>query len=138
MNRGSVDSFLRARGLRVTLQRVRLLDALADLHRPVSAEELHREVRAIDVVTVYRVLQRFVNEGIAREVRFKDGVVRYEFAGSPHHHHVVCTKCGLVDELQSCDAHQLEAHALTASKRFAQIDEHALEFFGTCTSCATK
>jgi Fur family ferric uptake transcriptional regulator len=78
----------------------------------------------------------FVARGLAREVRFKDGIVRYELAEKYHHHHLVCTNCGRIDELPHCDMRALERWALRGSRHFARVDEHALEFFGTCAACA--
>lgn len=122
-------------GLRATPRRVSLLGGLQKAHGPLSAEDLHREVRGLDLVTVYRNLQEFVKAGIAAEVRFKDGIVRYEIAHA-HHHHLVCTDCGLVEEIAACDMAPLEKRVLQGSRRFTRISEHALEFFGLCKKCA--
>lgn len=127
-----VFAILRTKGLRGTPKRVALMRALMKAKRPMTAEEIHIEVRA-DLVTIYRNLQNLVSAGIAHEVRFKDASVRYEFAHG-HHHHVVCTKCGVVMELAACDVSALEKNALRSSG-FATIEEHSLEFFGLCRAC---
>lgn len=127
---------LRTAGLRVTPQRLALLNALRKAHTPQTAEELHARADA-DLVTVYRNLQALVAAGIASEVRFKDSSVRYELSHG-HHHHIVCTGCGTVEELDSCDNSPLESQALRASEHFSRIEEHALEFFGTCVTCAKR
>lgn len=130
---------LRERGLKATRGRAVLLDALMASHEPISAEELHARSRAVDLVTVYRTLQSLVAARLVREVRFKDSTVRYECAEDMrHHHHLVCTRCGTVDDLPDCVLDALESAALRKSKRFASVDEHALEFFGTCVSCAKR
>lgn len=130
------QELLREKGLRATPHRVAVLRALQEAASPVPAEKLHTAITSIDLVTVYRTLQSLVVSGLAREVRFKDSSVRYEFAGGEHHHHLVCTTCGMIDELPECDFSALEADVLAKSASFASVDEHALEFFGTCTSCA--
>ncbi len=127
---------LRGKGLRATNARIALLKALRAAGRPMSAEELHAKVPTIDLVTVYRILQQFVPVGLARECRFKDSKLRYEFGITDHHHHLVCTDCGAVDELEGCGAGFLEKKILSISPRFATVNEHVLEFFGTCKSCA--
>jgi Fe2+ or Zn2+ uptake regulation protein len=131
------EALLKDKGLRATPHRVALLAALYASSRPVSAEEMHKKISGADLVTIYRNLQSLAAHGLAREVRFKDSTVRYEAAGL-HHHHLVCTTCGIVDELPECDIHLLEKEVLKKSDTFASIDEHQLEFFGTCTVCAKR
>ena len=119
---------------RATPKRIALMTTLKKAEQPLSAEIIHTQMRGVDLVTVYRNLQEFLKAGIVHEVRFKDGIVRYELAHS-HHHHIVCTTCGLVEELDMCEA-ALEKKALKHSRRFATVSEHALEFFGLCKKCA--
>lgn len=114
-----------------------IFEAIAVARGPISAEAIHERVDA-DLVTVYRTLEHFFAAGLIREVRFKDDTVRYEVAEASHHHHVVCTRCGIIDELENCNVRALEKSALGCSRRFASIDEHQLEFFGTCVSCAKR
>lgn len=138
MNQAAIAT-LRGGNLRATAHRTAIVTALIAAKSPITAEEMHARIKGADLVTIYRNLQSLVAAAIAREVRFKDGVVRYELADEhSHHHHLVCTKCGTIDELEGCDATPLEKVALKASKRFASVDEHALEFFGTCVSCAKE
>lgn len=127
---------LRSRKLRATPHRIALWEALSKKHAPATAEDMHREVDA-DLVTIYRNLQSLVAAGLVREVRFKDTTVRYEIVHGGHHHHIVCTGCGVVDELPECTITSLEKPVLQASEKFVSIDEHSLEFFGTCRACAS-
>lgn len=135
-NQTLIHAALRARGIRPTTHRVALLGTLATAKTPKTAEELHARMGTLDLVTVYRNLESLVTAGFVTEVRFKDTSVRYELAGAAHHHHVVCTTCGVIDELPGCGVAGLEKKVLAASKRFASVEEHALEFFGTCVKCA--
>lgn len=134
---GNIESAVRACGLRATPHRMALLGTLATANAPKTAEELHARLGNADLVTIYRNLQSLVTAGLVREVRFKDSSVRYELADEDsHHHHLVCTGCGKVDELEGCDVSALEKHILKQSKSFASVNEHTLEFFGTCMTCA--
>lgn len=119
---------------RATPKRIALMAVLQKAGQPLSAEVLHSQMQEIDLVTVYRNLQEFLKAGIVHEVRFKDGIVRYELAHT-HHHHIVCTTCGLVEELDMCDV-ALEKKALKHARHFRTVSEHALEFFGVCKKCA--
>jgi len=129
---------LRKNGLRATPHRLALLGSLATARSPKTAEELRDRLKKIDLVTVYRNMQSLVSAGLVREVRFKDTTVRYEFADDAHHHHLVCTTCGLIDELPECDLYAIEKKVLAASRAFTAINEHSLEFFGTCMACAKR
>lgn len=126
---------LRAAKLRVTPKRIRLLEVLHDAGRPLSVDVLHGKVKDVDLATVYRTMETFVRVGLLREVRFRDAIVRYEFAHG-HHHHLVCTDCGVVEEIDACEVAPLENKVLKHSRRFKTISEHALEFFGLCKKCA--
>ncbi len=127
---------LKSKLLKATPTRLTLLDALRNAKTPLTAEELHRITQKGDLVTVYRGLHSFLNARLVREVFLKDSPARYEFADSHHHHHLVCTGCGVIDELPNCDVQDLERLALKSSRRFACIAEHSLEFFGSCKTCA--
>lgn len=135
----TIKEVLAKKGLRATPHRLVLLGTLATANTPKTAEELHVRMKSMDLVTVYRNLQSLVAAGLVNEVRFKDTNVRYEISdGDGHHHHLVCTGCGLVAELEECDLKPFERQALKKSRIFASVEEHALEFFGTCVSCAKK
>lgn len=127
---------LKVKGLRPTPRRLALVDALKAAKTPKTVDELRMRLKDVDLVTIYRNLQLLVEAGLVREVRFKDASVRYELAGGEHHHHLVCTSCGKVDELEGCNVSLFEKKALRQTERFATINEHSLEFFGTCVACA--
>src|ERR671928_1933342 len=91
---------LRARGQRVTSQRVVIHRALQELGRHASAEEVLDRVRdrlpGISLPTVYATLELFEELGIARRVtggRRPGGPVLYDPRPDPHHH-LVCRRCG--------------------------------------------
>lgn len=139
MDSMTIKEVLAKKGLRATPHRLVLLGTLATANAPKTAEELHARMKSMDLVTVYRNLQSLVAAGLVNEVRFKDMNLRYEISdGDGHHHHLVCTGCGLVAELEDCDLRPFERQALKKSGKFASVEEHALEFFGTCISCAKK
>jgi Fe2+ or Zn2+ uptake regulation protein len=130
--KSDAEELLRSKGLRATPKRKALLNALS---APATVENLHQKVPSADLVTVYRTMRDFVAVGLAREVRFKDASIRFESA-KDHHHHLVCTTCGVIAEVPECSVSSLEKRALKASKQFVSVEEHTLEFFGTCIACA--
>ncbi len=134
----SFSALLRERGLRATPRRLQLLSLLARAERPMSAHEIKAKWKRgrIDLVTLYRALDALVAATLARRVDLRHGHIDYEINRSGnHHHHLVCTGCGVIEEVTACPGKNLGELALARSAKFASLEEHALEFFGTCKAC---
>jgi Fur family transcriptional regulator, ferric uptake regulator len=131
----SSDDLLRDRALRCTQRRLRILEALRLATRPLTARELHGQLggESIDLATVYRTLERFVEASLAHRLRLGDSAARYEIVEPNHHHHLVCTSCGAVEALADCRVGPLEDLALR--EHGFHVVRHSLEFFGTCHEC---
>jgi Fur family ferric uptake transcriptional regulator len=74
--------------------------------------------------------------GLARRVEFGQGYYRYERAepeDGPHHHHLVCQRCGKIEDFLGCDVAAL-ASRLEAESGF-KVERHQLELYGTCPGC---
>ena len=126
--------FLEEKGLRGTLQRELILDEFLKREEHTTAEDLYEIVkhrdRTIGQATVYRVLKLLCESGLAREVEFGDGVMRYEHHyGHAHHDHLVCTRCGSIEEFENETIEQLQTE-VAASRGFL-IEKHRLELYGS-------
>jgi Fur family ferric uptake transcriptional regulator len=130
---------LRNNGLSVTPTRLSILELFAGGCDPLNAEQIARKLsrQRIDLVTVYRTLEAFEKKAILRKVDLRQGSNFYEFADS-HHHHIVCTSCDKIEEFENKEVEMLIQKAAAKSSKFKIIDQHALELFGICTSCARK
>jgi len=131
--------FAAARGLKSTRQRDIILDSFLSSDRHVSIEELYLKLRAehpgIGYATVYRTLKLFAESGIAREIHFGDGQTRYEHvAEGEHHDHLVCIRCGRIQEFEDERIEQLQAEV--ASRHGFRIEMHKLELYGLCANCS--
>lgn len=125
-------------GFKKTKVRELLISHLAKLGKPLDAQALQDFLAAqgqvVNKTTVYRELQFLLDRGVLVEVNFGDAKRRYEIAGLPHHHHLICTKCQSVQDIfVEQDLSKLE-QKITAEKSF-QIHSHSLEFFGLCKAC---
>lgn len=92
-------AFLRQQGHRVTSQRLLVLNVLQNHDQPLSAEEVHAEVHklqpAIDLATIYRVLQFLQDVRLAAALMMQQGPQRYKYrAPGDNHHHLLCKQCG--------------------------------------------
>ena len=120
-------------GIKATCARMEICDALTKEKYPVSIKVLGKKVNTPDQSTLYRSLKTLVYKGLVREILIHKAEARYEIAfGRSHHHHIVCTDCGTIDDINICPP-SLPAGT---SKRFSRITGHSLEFFGVCKTCA--
>ncbi len=129
---------LRTKGFRATPMRIDLLQALSRESKPLSVASLSAKLRGnISVVTVYRALEALARAGIVRRSDFGHGHADYEFAIGEHHHHLVCEKCGVIEDVTVCVPEKLLQKVLEKSGRFKTILNHSMEFFGMCRACAS-
>jgi Fe2+ or Zn2+ uptake regulation protein len=90
-------NILKSGGFKATPARVALLGALSNSKKPMSVEQITGKMKKIpDLATVYRALKEFEEAKIIARVSLKDGSGAYELlSGKSHHHHLVCTDCGV-------------------------------------------
>jgi Fur family ferric uptake transcriptional regulator len=128
---------LRRNSRRVTGPRQAILDVLRRHQTPMSNREIHAALgQGCDLATVYRNLHTLEGMGLVRRFDLGDGAARFELVtpeDDGHHHHLVCTRCSLVVEIDDCFPPEFE-QALARRHRFARIN-HRLEFFGVCSRC---
>jgi Fur family ferric uptake transcriptional regulator len=133
----AVADRLVAAGERVTRQRLQVANALAADGRQVTADELYRSLRRhepkIGRATVFRTLETLVEAGVARRLELDGHVYAYFRCLPEHHHHLACTNCGRVEEID-------EAYVRPIAERLAQemgfqIDDARLDFYGRCATC---
>jgi Fur family transcriptional regulator, zinc uptake regulator len=115
-----------------------IVDALRGAGRPVSAYELIEQVREHGVTappTVYRALQRLIDDGLAHRLESLNA-----FVACNHPHHAskavfaICDTCGAVTEFDSASAIKtLQGWAKAAE---FQVRTMTLELRGKCKNCA--
>lgn len=133
-----LSAALRARGQRVTSQRLVIHSVLRELDRHVTAEDVLHAVNdrlpGVSAPTIYATLELFGELGIVRRVARAGGPTLYEPRPEPHDH-AVCTACGRVEDLASpVDV----SAALRAARRTGFVpDRGELTVTGSCASCAT-
>lgn len=129
---------LRQAGERVTPQRLTVAGALAEAGRRQTADQLWRRMRRIDQrigrATVFRSLEALVAAGVARRLELENHVYGYVACQPEHHHHLACTTCGRVSEIDESFVRPV-AERVQAETGF-QIDDARLDFYGRCAACA--
>ncbi len=132
------NEYLRRQGLRNTQQRTRIAELFLAAEDHLSAEELYNRLRAenIDVgqATVYRTLKHLCAAGLARELNFDDGILRYEgYHGNQHHDHLICEVCNRQIEVVDEEIERLQV-ALARKHGFIPT-RHRLNLYGICPDC---
>jgi Fur family transcriptional regulator, ferric uptake regulator len=124
-------------GQRATPTRLAVLSVLEKEKRPLSVEKIISIIGEddIDYVTAYRTITMLKKAGLVRQIDFQHNHAHYELTSLGDHHHVVCTRCNKVADVLDCNVQTMIQNALRASK-FAEINQHSLEFFGLCKQCA--
>jgi Fur family ferric uptake transcriptional regulator len=130
---------LRQRGLRMTPQRQLILDAVAEMHGHVSADQVYQQVVRqfpdVNISTVYRTLEVLEELGVVRHTHFHDGVAQYERTDAARHHHMVCSRCGADAEL---DLEVLQPLAEELKRRYGfEADLAHSALVGLCRGCAS-
>ena len=135
---------LREKGLKVTNQRIQVLETIAscpDQH--LSAEEIFELVKnsypEIGLATVYRTIQLLNELNLIDRINFDDVFVRYEMGRDythehkHHHHHLICKKCRRVISFQDDLLEELEAK-IVDTVGFHVVD-HDVKLYGYCVEC---
>lgn len=119
---------------RSTRQRAAIRDAILEAGRPLAPAEILEQARgrvpALSLATVYRTLRKLVDAEEIQAVTLPGESVRYEAAGSAHHHHFQCTACQRVFDVHACpgDLGRLAPAGFT-------VEDHELTLYGRCREC---
>ena len=131
---------LRRLGVRVTPQRLFVLEALGLRSGHLTAEEImrwtSRRSPAINLATVYRTLDLLVSIGLVTQTDLGGGASTFELVGDSPHHHLVCERCGLVTDVDDSLVAGLRAQVLERYGFRAQSRHMAI--FGTCRVCLER
>lgn len=132
-------ALLRSRGIQVTAQRLAVLRAVSAAPHTTAdavAASVRSEIGAISLQSVYDTLGLLVTEGVLRRIQPAGSPARFEDRVGDNHHHLVCRRCGSIEDVD-CTVGQ--APCLTASAAHGYtIDEAEVTFWGVCPSCARR
>ena len=97
---------------------------------------LQREDPSLGRATVFRAVDILVERGILDRVAFADGSHRYRVCSERHHHHLTCTRCHRIVEVDACLPGAILA-AIAERAGFA-VEGHTIEIFGRCAACRAE
>ena len=132
-----LTALLRARGQRVTPQRLVIHRVLRQHGRHLSAEQVHEAIKddlpGTSTPTVYATLDLLADLGLVRRIHIGAGPTLYD-ARTDAHHHTICSNCGRVEDLDApADFSELVRAARSTGFDPSQVD---LSVSGLCAACA--
>ena len=131
---------LRQIGLRMTPQRLMVMEVVFHHGGHITAEEVHAEVQArypyVDLSTVYRTLQVLKEQGVVAEFRVPNGPTQFEALLGGRHHHAICLTCGTILDLASETLAPLHEQLLVQHGFRAELTHMVI--CGTCKTCADQ
>ncbi|MGQ3891812.1 ferric iron uptake transcriptional regulator [Legionella sp. CNM-4043-24] len=129
---------LKDAGLKITMPRLKVLQILEQARdHHLSAENVYKALldmgEDVGLATVYRVLTQFESAGLVSRHNFEGGHSVFELMQGEHHDHLVCVKCGRVEEFM--DELIEQRQRLIAEQARFRMTDHALTIYGLCPDC---
>ncbi|EFO80959.1 ferric uptake regulator, Fur family [Oscillochloris trichoides DG-6] len=130
---------LRANGHRLTPQRRMVLEALQAGDHHMSADEIAQQITAryptisIDLATIYRTLRWLRDVELVSETSLGQNAMIYALRGRHDHHHLVCTQCHTVIEIDPEVLEPVRTEIMARYAFAARLDHIAI--FGLCAAC---
>jgi Fur family ferric uptake transcriptional regulator len=129
-----------AKGEYQTKTRMRMMDFLKESSRAVTVDEIHAALSDIDLSTIYRNVERMVEEGtLLQFAGTGGGKPSYQLPleeGCHHHLHLKCTVCGKVIHLDCAQMQEFTDHIKTKHGFTLSYDDTVL--YGICQDCMKK
>jgi Fe2+ or Zn2+ uptake regulation protein len=129
---------IRSVGLRATEPRVAVLAAL-ERESHIDAERIFQSIRQLlpgtSVQAVHGVLSAFSQAGLVRRIEPAHSPALYERRVGDNHHHIVCSACGAVEDVDCAVGH---SPCLTPSSSSGfRVQSAEVTFWGLCPNCQT-
>ncbi|MGD8226780.1 MAG: transcriptional repressor [Desulfobacteraceae bacterium] len=122
-------------------ERLNIIEVFLNTEGHVTLEEMMKllEDRGYDYDPefVRQCMNRWVEHGFAQKKRFEGQPPRYEHRHlGKHHDHLICTKCGRIEEFRNEDMERLQVE-VAATQGF-HILQHKMEIYGICSRCLSQ
>lgn len=136
---------LKSAGLKATGPRIKILEIFQNAKNNggeghLSAEDVYKILVAenldVGLATVYRVLTQFEQAGILVRHHFATDRATYEIDRGSHHDHIVCTRCGKVEEFVDKEIEKRQKQM--AENLGFELEGHSLALYGVCAECRAK
>ena len=131
-------TILKENGYKYTDKREQMLSIFVNEDRYLPAKEVHlllkKSYPTISYDTIYRNLYTFVELGVLEETELNgEKMFRFGCMHQGHHHHFICTSCGMTKNIKMCPMNFFEEQLSGC-----EIESHRFEIFGKCKECSVN
>lgn len=124
-------------GLKLTPQRLAVLEYLEGNKSHPSAEDIYRAVKekypTMSFATVYNILETLKKKGLIQELNIDPQKKRFD-PDTSSHHHLICSRCGKVIDLSSEHFPHIEVKEFEGF----EVKMVRLEIYGFCQDCKDR
>lgn len=135
----NLSIMFKEKNLKLTPQRYAIYKYLKSTKVHPSAEMIYTELKinypTMSLATVYKTLKTLIEIDLVQELNVGEENFRFD-ANTSMHPHIMCLKCGKVDDIEVVDFSYLNKEA----EKYCNyhIQDHQLYFYGTCPECKKK
>ncbi len=137
-NLEEIVSSLREQGLRITPQRIAIVDYVVNTDDHPNAEQIHNYVKKkypmVSLSTIYKTLDMLRERRLVKEIEV-GGETRFD-GHIDEHINLICIKCGKIDDLDESSISGIQSRAARKTKYL--ILKSRFEFLGYCSACKNK
>lgn len=122
-------------------ERLNIIEVFLGIEEHVTLEEMVQLLKErgcdYDLEFVRQCMNRWVEHGFAQKKQFEGQPPRYEHRHlGKHHDHLICTKCGEIEEFRNEDMEGLQVKVANA-QGFHML-QHKMEIYGICSQCLSQ
>ena len=139
INKNDLIGQLREKGLKITPQRLAVVDALVEnRHKHPGAtliyQEARKKLKSISLSTVYATLKEFSEQGLIKALEFDRIENRYD-GNLSEHINLICKRCGAISDFDLPSS--IEPKDIMRKSGFVVTDTR-MEYYGYCRDCLKK
>lgn len=132
----NVAHIFKDKKLKLTPQRYAIYNYLKSVKTHPTAEMIYNalinEYPTMSLATVYKTLKTLKQIGLVEELNVGEDNFRYD-ANTHAHPHIVCLKCGRVDDIEDANFDIVKEKASEYSSY--DIKSYKIYFYGICPKC---
>ncbi|OPX84217.1 MAG: Peroxide operon regulator [Pelotomaculum sp. PtaB.Bin104] len=128
---------IKKQGLRLTPQRLAILELLDGNKTHPSAEEIYHQLKlkypSLSLTTVYNNLEMLIKAGELQEIRIRAEKRRFDPNPAPHGHFL----CRICDSLSDLDSGSMEIQIPSMNNGYL-VENFSVYYYGICPNCLQK
>lgn len=128
-----IDDLFRSRNIKLTNQRKKIYNLIREKEQ-VTLKYIVSNCKNINITTIYRVLDMFLDKKLIIKKINLDNEIYYEILPDKHIHYISCIKC---HEKNIINEEKIEKFEKNITKDYMLIS-HNIEFIGICKKCMEK